>query len=181
MSKYFKTGLALLIPVLLVLQVTVWVFNWTKSVIELFIPDIQWWYVPISLLLIFGLVVLLGAIFANIKIFAWAKEKVEDYIIDYIPIINKVYDFGREISSSFASDYEEDKLKVVEVKLGGIKMMGVLTDPTRNTVFIVSAPSPLTGWVIRTKNYRILNMNFADLTQINTSLGRINGHRWEEK
>jgi uncharacterized membrane protein len=97
-----------------------------------------------------------------------------------IPIVNKVYNFGKDISDSFISDIKEDgDLQVVEVDFGGIKMLGVLTDPVNDIVFVLSSPSPLTGFTFKTKHYKKLDISFMDAVQINTSLGRINGKRWK--
>jgi hypothetical protein len=56
--------------------------------------------------------------------------------------------------------------------------LGVLTDKKNSIGFIISAPSPLTGVVLKLPNYKILDISFMDAVKINTSLGRINGDKW---
>ena len=68
----------------------------------------------------------------------------------------------------------------MEVDFDGMCMLGVLTDPKNDIVFVLSSPSPLTGFTFKTKKYRKLDITFMDAVQINTSLGRINGSKWKE-
>lgn len=180
--KYFKTGLALIVPVALTAQVFWWLFKAIQNTIEIFIPSeaFQWWYVPTSIILLSIVIFILGLIFTYIRPLAWIKDKVDHYIISKIPFINKVYAFGKEISDSFITDINNDgDLQVVEVHLSEyISCLGVLTDPKNNIIMVLSAPSPLTGWVLKTKAYKKLDITFMEAVQINTSLGRLGGDKW---
>lgn len=178
----FKYGLGLLIPIALVLALVVWLYNEFTDLTLLILPDtleFQWWFPLVVLLSIIIVIFIIGFIFKYITPIRWVKNKIERYIIKKIPIINKVYDFGTELSDSFISDIKENgDMQVVEVSFGGFKMLGVLTDEKNSLGFILSAPSPLTGVVMKLPNWEKLNMSFIDAVKINTSLGRINGDRW---
>lgn len=183
MKKYFKLGLGLLIPILLVIQVLVWGYGFLHNLIIQYLPsniEYRWYFVFIAIFGILAIVYLIGFIFSFIAPIRWLKHRVDKHIIDRIPIVNKVYNFGKDISDSFITDIKEDgDLQVVEVDFGVVKMLGVLTDPVNDIVFVLSSPSPLTGFTFKTKNYKKLDMSFMDAVQINTSLGRINGKRWK--
>jgi uncharacterized membrane protein len=105
---------------------------------------------------------------------------IENKIIDRIPFIKNIYSFGNEIVDTFVTDIKDDgDFTVVEVDFGGFKALGVLTDKKNSIGFIISAPSPLTGVVLKLPNYKILDISFMDAVKINTSLGRINGDKWK--
>ena len=180
-KEYLKYGLSMILPAGLVFVVGYFIYNQVDGLFRwLNIPQIPNWTIPIlGLIAIFLFIIFLGFIFKNLKLFRWIKEKLEKYIINNVPVLNKVYNFGKEITDTFIADVKADgDMTVVEVTMGGITMMGLLTDPKNDLVFVVSAPSPLTGFVMKTKNYKVLDMSYLDLIQINTSLGRISGDKW---
>ncbi|MGB0417936.1 MAG: DUF502 domain-containing protein, partial [Acholeplasmataceae bacterium] len=183
MKKYFKLGLGLLIPILLVLQVLVWAYNFFYNITIEYLPETieyQWWFVVIALLAAVIFVFIIGLLFSLFAPLRWMKQRFDKHVINRIPVVNKIYNFGKDISDSFISDIKEDgDLQVVEVDFGGMKMLGVLTDPKNNIVFVLSSPSPLTGFTFKTEKYTKLDISFMDAVQINTSLGRINGHKWK--
>ena len=181
MKNYFKHGLAVIIPIALVYQVFIWIYNLSSNILKSVIGIDFEWYLPIlsTLGLAVGIIIL-GVVFKHLRLVNWLKRNIEKNIINRIPIVKTVYNFGRDISDTFISDVKNDgDMTIVEVYMGPITMMGILTDVKNDLVFVVSAPSPVTGAVIRTKNYKILEgMTFMDLVKINTSLGRINGEKW---
>lgn len=184
MKKYFKLGLGLLIPFLLVVQVLVWGYEFLHNLITKYLPssiEFEWYFVILAIFSIFVIIYLIGFLFSFIAPIRWLKHRIDAHIINKIPIVNKVYNFGKDISDSFVSDIKEDgDLQVVEVDFDGMCMLGVLTDPKNDIVFVLSSPSPLTGFTFKTKKYRKLDITFMDAVQINTSLGRINGSKWKE-
>jgi uncharacterized membrane protein len=183
MKKYFKAGLALIVPIALVYQVLIWVYNFSEGLLLEIIPDslgYQWWYTLVAILGVAVIIFLLGLTFTILAPARWIKTKIDKYIIHKVPVVNTIYKFGTEVSDSFIADVKDDgDLQMVEVDFGVMKMMGVLTDAKNDLVFVISAPSPLTGFVIKTKNYKFVNMKFIDAVKINTSLGRVNGDKWD--
>jgi len=82
------------------------------------------------------------------------------------------------VVNTFTNDVKDNDMIVVEVDFGGFKALGVLTDKENDLGFIISAPSPLTGVVLKLPNYKILDMTFVEAVKINSSLGRIGGDKW---
>jgi uncharacterized membrane protein len=184
MKKYFKTGLALIIPLALVYQVLLWTYQFSESVVLGLIPEwlgYEWWYTLVAILGVVVIIFFIGLLFSWITPVRWIKNAIDKYILHKIPIVSTIYKFGTEVSDSFVSDIKNNgDMQMVEVNMGYIKMLGVLVDPENEIIFIISAPSPLTGFVIKATNYIILpDMKFIDAVKINTSLGRINGSKWK--
>lgn len=181
MKKYLKVGVGTLIPILLVTQVLIWLVNFSKNTLENTLGlELEWWGVLAGSVVTLLLILLLGIIMTHIKFVKRWKERIEHYVIEKIPGVKTVYGFGREIVDTFITDIKEDgDFTVVEIDFGGFKALGVLTDPKNSIGFIISAPSPLTGVVMKLPNYRVLDITFMDAVQINTSLGRINGEKWK--
>ena len=181
MKKYLKVGIGTLIPILLVTQVLLWLVNFSKNTLETTLGlELAWWGVAAGVAVTLLLVLLLGVIITHIGFVKRWKERIERHVIEKIPGVKTVYGFGKEVVDTFITDIKEDgDFTVVEVDMGGFKLLGVLTDPKNGIGFIISAPSPLTGVVMKLPNYRKLDMSFMDAVQINTSLGRINGDKWK--
>lgn len=183
MKKFFKIGLSLIIPIALVAQIVWWIYGLFDNLVRQFLPstmEYHWWFAFIFILGLVILIILIGFIFSFISPLRWAKHKVEKYVIKKIPVIKNIYEFGEDISDSFLTDIKEDgDLQVIEVDMGGFKLLGVLTDEKNSLGFILSAPSPLTGVVLKLPNWRKLEMTFVDAVKINTSLGKVNGGQWK--
>ena len=180
MKKYLKRGIATLIPLLLVIQVFIFLGNFSKNLFEtLSGQELEWWIVGAGLAGTLIITFILGVILTHIKFVKRWKERIERRILNRIPVAGSIYKFGTDIAETFASDVKDDNFTVIEVDMGGFKLLGVLTDKENNLGFLISAPSPLTGVVMKLPNYKILDMNFADAIKINTSLGRINGGSWK--
>jgi uncharacterized membrane protein len=176
--KYLKRGIATLIPLLLVIQVI--------SFLTTFILDIytgHFNHLDTSILLI-GVVSLLLIIFflgyasTHIKLFQRVKNYIDNKWIKKLPFIGTIYGFGNDVVSTFTNDVKDNEMIVVEVDMGGFKVLGVLTDKENSIGFIISAPSPLTGVVMKLPNYKILDISFIEAVKINSSLGRIGGDKW---
>jgi uncharacterized membrane protein len=180
--KYIKRGVATLIPLLLVIQVFLFLGNFSKDLFESMLgQSLEWWMVGVGIVGTLLLTFILGFILTHIKFIRRLKEKVEKKVLQRIPVAGSIYKFGSDIAETFASDVKDDNFTVVEVDMGGFKLLGILTDKENGLGFIISAPSPLTGVVMKLPNYKVLDMSFADAVKINTSLGRINGNKWKGK
>lgn len=181
MKKYLKVGIGVIIPIALVLQVLKWVIDFSTDTLENIIGmELEWWGVLAGMSATLIILILLGIITTHIKFVKKFKRNIETKLIDKIPGIKNIYSFGNEIVDTFVTDIKDDgDFTVVEVDFGGFKALGVLTDAKNDIGFIISAPSPLTGVVMKLPNYRKLDMKFIDAVKINTSLGRINGDKWK--
>ena len=181
MKKYLKVGIGSLIPLVLVIQVVVWLANFSKNTLENVLNiELAWWGVLAGVASTLIAILLLGVIITHIKFVKRWKNRIETKVIEKVPGVKTVYKFGKDVVDTFITDIKEDgDFTVVEVDMGGFKTLGVLTDAKNDLGFIISAPSPLTGVVMKLPNYRKLDMTFMDAVQINTSLGRINGDKWK--
>jgi uncharacterized membrane protein len=181
MKRYFKVGIATIVPLLLVVQVFSWLFNFSQTTIESMVgQELPFYWTLIGILGVLFAIFFIGVIFTHINFVNKIKRGIERRIINHIPVAKTIYGFGNEIVDTFVTDIKEDgDMTVIEVDMAGFKLLGVLTDKKNNLGFIISAPSPLTGIVIKLPNYRIIDMKFIDVVKINTSLGRINGDTWK--
>lgn len=183
MKKHFKVGIGLIIPVLLVVMVLTWLYDKISNIVIQLLPnslDYEWWFPFIFVIIIVFLIYMLGVTFSNISLLRWAKTKIEKKIINKVPGVKGIYSFGLEIVDSFVSDVKEDgNAQVVEIEFGGLKALGVLTDEKNSLGFLLSAPSPVTGFVFKLPNYKKIDMTFLEAVKINTSLGKVGGEKWK--
>lgn len=178
----FKYGLGLLIPIALVIALGSWLYNLFTKITLFVIPEsweFQWWF-PIAVLFSIIIVIfVIGFIFKYLKPLRWLKSGFEKYLIKHTPVVNKVYEFGKEFSDGFIADVKDDgDLTVVEVMFAGEPTLGLLTDSKNDIVFVATAPSPLSGFIIKTSEYKRVDMSAIDYFKLLGSLGRINGSKW---
>lgn len=178
--KYFRKGLGFLFPLGLVAFIANWVYNISKNIVILIFEDYLWYYPILALFISFIVIFILGVILSWIAPLRWGFKQIEKWVISNIPVVNKVYAFGKEISDSFLADVKEDgDLDVVAVEMLGGESLGVLIDKEHNTVFVPTAPNPTNGFLIRTTKYRYIEtMTYVDAIKFVTSIGKINGKYW---
>ena len=181
-TKIFKYGLGLLIPIALVGALLYWLYDRFKVITLMLLPQSfeYHWYFPIVVL--FGMVLsifVVGLIFKYITPLRYIKDKFEQYVINNIPLVNKVYAFGKEFADGFVADVKENgDLTVVQVNFAGQPSLGLLTDVRYNIIFVATAPNPLNGFVLRTSDYKIVDMTPVEYFKLLGSLGRVGGNKW---
>ena len=182
LGNYLKRGIGILIPITLVIFVLSWLYNLFNDIVIRILPSsmtYEWWYVFIFVLALGIIVLLIGWLFSSFKLLNWAKGKSEK-VVDRVPVVGTIYNFGKELVDGFISDVKEDgDMQVIEISFGEFKLLGVLTDEINELGFLLSAPSPLTGIVMKLPNYRKIDMTFIEAVKINTSLGKIGGENWK--
>ncbi len=176
--KYLKRGIATLIPLLLVIQVVSFLINFVVGLIDTYLSEFKTESILILVAGLFFVIFFLGYATTNIKLVKRVKSYIETKWISKIPFVGTIYSFGSDVVNTFTNDVQDNEMIVVEVDLGGFKALGVLTDKENDIGFLISAPSPLTGVVLKLPNYKILDMTFIEAVKINSSLGRIGGARW---
>ncbi len=181
LKRYFRIGLSVIIPIALVFQVGLWLVSLTNGFFNALLGvELAWWGVLGSLVVTVVLVAILGFVVLHSKLVRNIKAWVEKQFIDKLPIIRPIYNFGKEVVETFGGDLKQEKdLQVIEVDFGSFQALGILTDEERGLGFLLSAPSPLTGFVFKLPNYRKLDMTFIEAAKINTSLGRVGGEKWQ--
>jgi uncharacterized membrane protein len=178
--KYFKKGLGFLFPLALVVFIINWIYNLSKSLVILVFQEYLWYYPILAFILAIIAIFIIGLILSWIAPLRWLFKKIEKWFIYKIPLVNKLYGFGKEISDSFLADVKEDgDLDVVAVEMLGGESLGVLIDKEHNTVFVPTAPNPTNGFLVRTEKYRYIEtMSYVDAIKFVTSIGKINGKKW---
>lgn len=176
--KYIKRGIASLIPLLLVIQVLSFLVSIIVEASDKYLSAFRLQSILVILVALFFAVFFLGYATTHFKLFKRVKTYVEKKWISRIPFIGTIYSFGSEVVNTFTNDVKDNEMTVVEVDFGGFKALGVLTDKKNGIGFLISAPSPLTGVVLKLPNYKILDLTFVEAVQINSSLGRIGGDKW---
>jgi len=177
--KYIKRGVATLIPLLLVIQVLSFLTSFILEAVDQYLSAFRLESILIIVAGLFFAVFFLGYATTHFKLFKRVKTYIEKKWIRRIPFIGSIYSFGSEVVNTFTNDVKDNDMTVVEIDLGGFKALGVLTDKKNGIGFLISAPSPLTGVVLKLPNYKILDLTFIEAVQINSSLGRIGGDKWE--
>jgi len=176
MKKIFKHGLSMLIPLALVAWILSWIYNLFKNLTMKVLPQtmtFHWWYPIIVIIGIVIAIFIIGLIFKFIKPLQWVKEKLEQHIINKIPIIKTIYEFGNKLANGFLSDMQEGKSKVVKVNAYGCKMMGILTDEKNKVVFAPTGPNPTNGFIFVDADYEEVDMSSVEVIEFVTSLGKI--------
>lgn len=184
LGKYLKLGIGILIPITLVIFVLNWLYNLFNDIVIKILPSsmtYEWWYVFIFVIAIVVIVLLIGWLFSSFKLLNWAKGKSEK-VVDRVPVVGTIYNFGKELVDGFISDVKEDgDTVVVEVMFAGQKTLGMLTDTKNNMVFIPTAPNPLNGFLIKAETYTITDIAVMDFMKMLGSLGKIGGENWNIK
>ena len=175
-KKYFKIGLATIIPILFVFFVIKWAYNTFDNIMVSILPGAwgyEWWYVFVFVIAMAILILLIGMVFSLIKPMQWLK-RMFDKIMGKVPVVKTIYSFGLEITDALIADGKLDgNIKVVDVEYGGHMTKGLLTNQEKNHVFIATAPNPMNGFVFITKEYVITNETIEEYLKFLTSLGKL--------
>lgn len=185
MKKYFKHGIALLLPIALVSWIVWWIYDKANQLVFIFAPQSwgsEWWYPLVAIVGVVFSILLIGLIFSFIKPLSWLLHKTEKWIINQIPVINKIYGFGKEVADGFISDVKNDgEMEVVEVMFAGQPSLGLLTDKENGIVFVATCPNPLNGFIVRTTDYTNVDMTPVEYFKILGSLGKVGGNKWKKE
>lgn len=128
-SKYALQGLFLLLPLLLTLQLMVWLLStieaWLKPVWLTLLPDT--WYLPGMAVVSF---ILLAAAIGALARFKWLENlwRAPERVIDTLPLFRNLYGTIKEIVSMMNAEKFTDR-PVVEVSLPGTdsRLIGIVT------------------------------------------------------
>ena len=103
----------------------------------------------------------------------WFKRQF-DRLVNKVPVVNKIYSFGLEISDALIEDGKFDgQIRVVNVTYAGLLTKGLLTNAQKDHVFVATAPNPMNGFVFITKDYEITNETMEEYLKFLTSLGKL--------
>jgi len=182
LSKYLKVGIGILTPFILVFMVLSWLYNSVSGVVIKLLPSTlsyEWWYVFVFIVGILIVILLLGVMFSQFKLVKWFKKKI-DKLINRVPLLNKIYNFGLELADSFLADTKDDgEIIIVEVETAMGKMLGMLTDPINNIITIPTTPNPTNGFLIQREDYKVVDLTIGEFLKIVGSMGKLGGVRWK--
>ena len=185
MKKYLKIGLGTIIPITLVAWVLNLLYGMVDNLMTLVLPSslgYQWWFVFPFIVGVIIALLLIGFIFSHFKVAKWSKKQFEK-LVNKVPLIGSIYEFGLEIVDSFITDAKENGEKlVVEIIQGGQKRIGLLSNEEMKIVFIPSWPNPMNGNGFKVDEYKVIcKMKVKDFFKLVGSLGSIGGDLWETK
>lgn len=176
MKRFFKIGLAVIIPFGLVVLLLTWLYNTFDNLMLKVLPTQlghEWWYVFLFVIALFIAIMFIGLVFSFIKPLHWIKRKF-DQLINNVPVVNKIYSFGLEISDALIEDGKFDgAISVVLVNYGGMDTYGLLTNHKEHNVFIATAPNPMNGFVFVTEDYKLTDYTVEQYLKWLTSLGKL--------
>lgn len=190
MKKYFLTGLAILLPLILTILVAIFVidllthpfagiihsllsqFEWIRGTAVLNNPQVM-----ATLSRILALVCFIGFIFLIGFLGRWflfrAVIRFAEYIFHKIPIVNKIYQASKEVVQSlfYSEKGNFQEVVLVPYPYNGILSFGLVTqdaliygekgEQQLISVFVPGAPNPTMGFVLLYEKDQII---FTDMT-----------------
>jgi uncharacterized membrane protein len=191
-KRYFFTGLALIMPVVVTLYVLVALFRFVDNIlgrfINLYLQDTLGFYIPGLGLILFFLIILLTG-FLAVHFFGRNVFPAIERWFSRLPFIRQVYPSVKKIFNFVFSQDRPIFKKVVMIQyprqglysLGfvvneGLKQLQEVTGEEMVNVFIPSTPSPLTGYfvVVSKKDVIFLDLTIEDGLKMVVSGGVVN-------
>ena len=176
MKRYFKYGIGVSLPSILVLAFLWWVYDLFTKLTKTILPSsmtYKWWFPFVVLVGMVIILFLIGLITSLIKPVRWLIEQIEKRLIKRIPVVRTIYEFGSEVVEALLNDIKTGNKKVVKVEAFGSKMYGILMDEENKTVFAPTAPNPSNGFMFVDAVYEIADMTSMGVFKFVTSLGTI--------
>ena len=170
MKKIFISGLAVIIPIAL----TLWVLFAVFGSLDNFINEyLQLWFnfsfTGLGLILAILTIMITGLI-TQTRIGGWFY-KLANRIIDKFPVVNKIYKLAKETVDVVTTKQAFKTVVMVEFPKNGVYSIGFLTN--ENTVFIPTTPNPTSGFLIKTKEYEIVDMDVEEALKYVVSMGSV--------
>jgi uncharacterized membrane protein len=160
LRNYFITGLFVLLPLAITLELLIWGFNKADSILGgLFFKYLKLQIPGLGLLTLLILITLTGVSARNYI----GKKLIEfgEQILQKIPILNGIYGTTKQITEGFAKSDKSvfRKVVLVEYPRKGIYSPGFLTGESPSgvikktgvqllNVFVPTVPNPTTGFLI---------------------------------
>ncbi|MCK5223926.1 DUF502 domain-containing protein, partial [Candidatus Calescamantes bacterium] len=174
LNSIFLAGLFVVVPI----SITLWVFFQIVSLGDKLIRPIMnllnrqygWPIIPgVGLVVIILLIFIIGVIAKNFlgkKLFL-----LMEWIIDRVPIVNKIYQSIKDISNAFLGTSEMKlfkKVVLIDYPSKGIKSIGFMTNETTMldekdndyvSVFIPTTPNPTSGFFLMYRKEDVKEMD----------------------
>ncbi len=189
-KKYFFSGLAVFLPVVLTIYVCVWVLNFAENIFGKYLRpffmnnyDFYFWGIGIAVLI--TIILCCGFLITNY--FGRSVHRFAEGLLMRIPVMGSVYPAFKEIARFLFR--EEDargavqQVVMVEWPHDGIYTLGFLTNKTNKVrelvnVLIPTVPNPLSGFVMMFPREKVtdLSLTIEEAVKIIVSGGVVDPH-----
>ncbi len=163
LKKYFFSGLAVFLPLVLAIYVFVWLMNFVESLLgkylkPFFLENYDFYFWGFGILILVLLILFSG--FLITQYFGRIMHRMTEKLVLRVPLLGMIYPAFKEISKFFFLEKARfDKVVLVEWPCKGAYVVGFLTNPVAlriadkvgkklSHVMIPKVPNPLTGFVV---------------------------------
>ena len=191
LKKYFFSGLAVFLPLVLAIYVFVWLMNFLESILgkylkPLFLEYYDFYFWGLGILILVLLILFSG--FLIRQYFGKVMHRVMEKLVLRVPLLGMIYPAFKEISKFFFQEKAHfDKVVLVEWPRPGAYVLGFLTNPTSpriadkvgkklSNVMVPHVPNPLTGFLLMVPDELItpLDITVQEAVRIMVSGGVMN-------
>jgi uncharacterized membrane protein len=191
LKKYFFSGLAVFLPLVLAIYVFVWLMNFVESLLgkylkPFFLEYYDFYFWGFGILILVLLILFSGFLITHY--FGRIMHRTTEKLVLQVPLLGMIYPAFKEISKFFFQEKARfEKVVLVQWPCQGSYVIGFLTNPTTlrisekigkklSNVMIPNVPNPLTGFVIMVPDELItpLDITVEEAVKIIVSGGVIN-------
>ena len=196
LKKYFFSGLAVFLPLVLAIYVFVWLMNFVESLLgkylkPFFLEYYDFYFWGLGILILVLLILFSGFLITHY--FGKVIHRMTEKIVLKVPLLGAIYPAFKEISKFFFQEKARfEKVVLVEWPCKGAYVIGFVTNPTSprisgkvgqklSNVMIPKVPNPLTGFMIMIPDDLItpLDITVEEAVRMIVSGGVINLERIE--
>lgn len=194
LKKYFFSGLAVFLPLILTIYVSIWALNFAESILgkylkPLFLEHYDFYVWGLGIFILFVLILLCGFLVTNY--FGRQIHKLTEQAITNVPVIGSIYPAFKEVAKFLFRDSDNknyvEQVVLVEWPRKGIWIVGFITNTSPAVVtekigrdmvnvLIPSVPNPVSGFVVMVPREDVvpLKMSVEDAIKILVSGGVVN-------
>jgi uncharacterized membrane protein len=191
LKKYFFSGLAVFLPLVLAIYVFVWLMNFVESILgkylkPFFLEYYDFYFWGFGILILILLILFSG--FLITQYFGKVMHRMTEKLVLRVPFLGMIYPAFKEISRFFFQEKAHfDKVVLVEWPRPGAYVLGFLTNPTAtrisdkvgkklSNVMVPHVPNPLTGFLLMVPDELItpLDITVEEAVRIMVSGGVMN-------
>ena len=191
LKKYFFSGLAVFLPLLLTVYVSIWALNLTESVFGKYLKpffleyyDFYIWGLGIIILLV--VILFCGFLVANY--FGRNIHRLTEQLLSHIPLVSSIYPAFKEVAKFLFSERGPgrhlEQVVLVEWPSPGLYALGFVTNKTPAVicekagrelynVLIPHVPNPVSGYIVMVprESLIVLPLSVEDAVKIIVSGG----------
>lgn len=191
LKKYFFSGLAVFLPLVLAVYVFLWFMNFLESLLgkylkPFFLEYYDFYFWGLGILMLVLLVLFSGFLITHY--FGKVLHRSAEKLILRVPLLSVIYPAFKEVSNFFFQEKARfEKVVLLEWPSRGMYVLGFLTNASTprisdkvgkklSNVMIPNVPNPLTGFVVMVPDEFItpLDIKVEEAVRIIVSGGVIN-------